>query len=129
MGTRRMGARPMNAHHMHMRRIMDPSRAEPRELRARKRRIDHELVEYLPPSELPDADFPFFMNTGRQMYHWHTGTMTRRSQALDARESTATSRENRRAFRRIFRSVDARSQRNEANEYGSSRARSVSSLN
>lgn len=47
-------------------------------------------VEYLPPSELPDADFPFFMNTGRQMYHWHTGTMTRRSQALDARESTAT---------------------------------------
>lgn len=47
-------------------------------------------VEYLPPSELPDADFPFFMNTGRQMYHWHTGTMTRRSRALDARESTAT---------------------------------------
>ncbi len=47
-------------------------------------------VEYLPPSELPDAEFPFFMNTGRQMYHWHTGTMTRRSQALDARESTAT---------------------------------------
>lgn len=47
-------------------------------------------VEYLPPAELPDADFPFFMNTGRQMYHWHTGTMTRRSSALDARESTAT---------------------------------------
>ncbi len=47
-------------------------------------------VEYLPPSELPDADYPFFMNTGRQMYHWHTGTMTRRSTALDARESTAT---------------------------------------
>jgi predicted molibdopterin-dependent oxidoreductase YjgC len=47
-------------------------------------------VEYLPPAELPDADYPFFLNTGRQMYHWHTGTMTRRSQALDARESTAT---------------------------------------
>ncbi len=47
-------------------------------------------VEYLPPAELPDAEFPFFLNTGRQMYHWHTGTMTRRSQALDARESTAT---------------------------------------
>ena len=30
------------------------------------------------------------MNTGRQMYHWHTGTMTRRSFALDARESTPT---------------------------------------
>ena len=47
-------------------------------------------VQYLPPAELPDADFPFFLNTGRQMYHWHTGTMTRRSTALDARESTAT---------------------------------------
>ena len=47
-------------------------------------------TEYLPPAELPDAAYPFFMNTGRQMYHWHTGTMTRRSTALDARESTAT---------------------------------------
>ena len=44
----------------------------------------------LPPAELPDAAYPFFLNTGRQMYHWHTGTMTRRSTALDARESTAT---------------------------------------
>ena len=47
-------------------------------------------VEYLPPAELPDATFPFVLNTGRQMYHWHTGTMTRRSIALDARESTPT---------------------------------------
>jgi formate dehydrogenase major subunit len=43
-------------------------------------------VEYLPPGELPDAEFPFFLNTGRQMYHWHTGTMTRRSEGLDSRE-------------------------------------------
>ena len=43
-------------------------------------------VEFLPPSELPDDDYPFMLNTGRQMYHWHTGTMTRRSFALDARE-------------------------------------------
>ena len=47
-------------------------------------------VQYLPAAELPDAEYPFFLNTGRQMYHWHTGTMTRRSHALDARESTAT---------------------------------------
>ncbi len=47
-------------------------------------------VGYLPPAELPDAEYPFFLNTGRQMYHWHTGTMTRRSTALDSRESTAT---------------------------------------
>jgi formate dehydrogenase major subunit len=47
-------------------------------------------VEFLPPAELPDDEFPFFLNSGRQMYHWHTGTMTRRSTALDARESTPT---------------------------------------
>ena len=47
-------------------------------------------VEFLPPAELPDAEFPFVLNTGRQMYHWHTGTMTRRSRALDAREPTPT---------------------------------------
>jgi len=44
-------------------------------------------VEFLPPAELPDDAFPFLLNTGRQMYHWHTGTMSRRSFALDARES------------------------------------------
>jgi predicted molibdopterin-dependent oxidoreductase YjgC len=43
-------------------------------------------VEYLPPSELPSDEYPFFLNTGRQMYHWHTGTMTRRSEGLDSRE-------------------------------------------
>ncbi len=43
-------------------------------------------VEYLPPSELPDAEYPFVLNTGRQMYHWHTGTMTRRAKGLDSRE-------------------------------------------
>jgi formate dehydrogenase major subunit len=47
-------------------------------------------VEYLPAAELPDDEYPFILNTGRQMYHWHTGTMTRRSFALDARESTPT---------------------------------------
>jgi formate dehydrogenase major subunit len=47
-------------------------------------------VEFLPPAELPDDDFPFIMNTGRQLYHWHTGTMTRRSAGLDAREPTPT---------------------------------------
>ncbi|HEX9704202.1 MAG TPA: molybdopterin-dependent oxidoreductase, partial [Gemmatimonadales bacterium] len=46
-------------------------------------------VEYGPPVELPDDDFPFVMNTGRQLYHWHTGTMTRRATGLDAREPTA----------------------------------------
>jgi predicted molibdopterin-dependent oxidoreductase YjgC len=43
-------------------------------------------VEYVAPEELPDDEYPFVMNTGRQMYHWHTGTMTRRSEGLDSRE-------------------------------------------
>jgi formate dehydrogenase alpha subunit len=47
-------------------------------------------VEYLPPKELPDADYPFMMNTGRQLYHWHTGTMTRRARGLDSREPVPT---------------------------------------
>jgi formate dehydrogenase major subunit len=45
-------------------------------------------VQYAPPVELPDAAYPFVMNTGRQLYHWHTGTMTRRARGLDAREPT-----------------------------------------
>jgi formate dehydrogenase major subunit len=46
-------------------------------------------VEYADPGELPDEEYPFVMNTGRQLYHWHTGTMTRRARGLDAREPTA----------------------------------------
>ncbi|MBI1722961.1 MAG: formate dehydrogenase subunit alpha [Gemmatimonadetes bacterium] len=47
-------------------------------------------VDYAPPAELPDEAYPFVMNTGRQLYHWHTGTMTRRAKGLDAREPLAT---------------------------------------
>ncbi len=39
---------------------------------------------YAPPAELPDAEFPLVLNTGRVLVHWHTGTMTRRSEPLDA---------------------------------------------
>src|SRR6266436_2684573 len=45
-------------------------------------------VEYTDPVELPDDEYPFVMNTGRQLYHWHTGTMTRRASGLDQREPT-----------------------------------------
>src|SRR5256886_2855470 len=47
-------------------------------------------VEYAPPVELPDEAYPFVMNTGRQLYHWHTGTMTRRASGLHQREPTPT---------------------------------------
>jgi predicted molibdopterin-dependent oxidoreductase YjgC len=43
-------------------------------------------VEFLAPDELPDDEYPFILNTGRQMYHSHTGTMSRRSEGLDSRE-------------------------------------------
>jgi formate dehydrogenase major subunit len=35
-----------------------------------------------PPAELPDEEYPFILNTGRLLEHWHTGTMTRRAQVL-----------------------------------------------
>jgi formate dehydrogenase major subunit len=40
-------------------------------------------AEWLPAKELPDEEFPFVLNTGRLLEHWHTGSMTRRSFALD----------------------------------------------
>ncbi|MSP25255.1 MAG: formate dehydrogenase subunit alpha, partial [Myxococcales bacterium] len=40
--------------------------------------------EVAPAKELPDDEYPFVLNTGRVLEHWHTGTMTRRSVALDA---------------------------------------------
>ena len=41
------------------------------------------------PAEAPDADYPMIMTTGRQLEHWHTGSMTRRSKVLDAVEPEA----------------------------------------
>jgi len=41
-------------------------------------------VEYKPPQELPDRDYPFTLTTGRLLYHFHTATMTRRSKPLSA---------------------------------------------
>ncbi len=42
-----------------------------------------------PPAELPDADYPFVLTTGRMLEHWHTGSMTRRATTLDAIEPEA----------------------------------------
>jgi len=35
------------------------------------------------PEELPDDEYPFVLTTGRVLYQYHTGTMTRRSQVLE----------------------------------------------
>jgi len=40
-------------------------------------------IRYAPPSEQPDAEYPFLLMTGRILFHYHTGSMTRRSQALN----------------------------------------------
>lgn len=44
---------------------------------------------FAPPEELPDIQFPFVLTTGRLLEHWHTGTMTRRSRALDTLQPEA----------------------------------------
>ena len=36
-----------------------------------------------------DAEYPFTLTTGRSYFHWHTGTMTRRTHLLDREERTA----------------------------------------
>ncbi len=41
-------------------------------------------VEYIPPAELPDKEYPLVLTTGRILYHFHTGTMSRRNEGLDA---------------------------------------------
>ena len=40
-------------------------------------------VEWKPPAEETDPDYPFILTTGRIMFHFHTGSMTRRSEKLD----------------------------------------------
>ena len=40
-------------------------------------------VEYAPPVEQPDKDYPYLLSTGRTYWHFHTGTMTRRTSVLD----------------------------------------------
>ena len=43
-------------------------------------------LEYKPPKELPDKEYPFILTTGRSLYHFHTGTMTRKITGLNTIE-------------------------------------------
>ncbi|SMH26723.1 formate dehydrogenase subunit alpha [Mesorhizobium australicum] len=43
-------------------------------------------ADLLPPDEVPDAEYPLVLTTGRLLEHWHTGAMTRRAGVLDAIE-------------------------------------------
>ena len=40
-------------------------------------------LEYKPPAELPDKHYPLVLTTGRSLYHFHTGTMTRKVEGLN----------------------------------------------
>ncbi|MDE0591122.1 formate dehydrogenase subunit alpha [Halocynthiibacter sp. C4] len=55
---------------------------------------DNERAKFTPadviaPDESPDAEYPMILTTGRQLEHWHTGSMTRRSKVLDSVEPEA----------------------------------------
>jgi formate dehydrogenase major subunit len=53
-------------------------------------RVNLVPADIIPANERPDADFPFVLITGRQLEHWHTGSMTRRATVLDSIEPMAT---------------------------------------
>ena len=46
-------------------------------------------ADIIPANERPDEGYPFVLITGRQLEHWHTGSMTRRATVLDALEPEA----------------------------------------
>jgi formate dehydrogenase major subunit len=43
-------------------------------------------ADIIPANERPDTEYPQVLITGRQLEHWHTGSMTRRAGVLDALE-------------------------------------------
>ena len=50
-----------------------------------------------PPDEVPDAEYPFILSTGRQLEHWHTGSMTRRADGARRASSRPRARSSRAA--------------------------------
>jgi predicted molibdopterin-dependent oxidoreductase YjgC len=45
-------------------------------------------VQFKDPAELPSREYPFVLSTGRQLYQFHTGTLTRKSAAIDQKSPT-----------------------------------------
>jgi formate dehydrogenase alpha subunit len=46
-------------------------------------------IEWIPPAEIPDEQYPLFLTTGRVLYQYHTGTMTMKSDGLNERAPEA----------------------------------------
>ena len=46
-------------------------------------------ADLIAPDDVPDDEYPMILTTGRQLEHWHTGSMTRRSKVLDSVEPEA----------------------------------------
>jgi len=40
-------------------------------------------IDYIPPAEVPDKEYPFVLSTGRRLYHYHTRTQTGRCQGIN----------------------------------------------
>ncbi|MFO8109645.1 MAG: formate dehydrogenase subunit alpha [Thermoplasmata archaeon] len=48
-----------------------------------------QVVHHKPPAEAPDNDYPYVLTTGRSIFHYHTGSMSRRTPRLDKEEPKA----------------------------------------
>ena len=66
-----------------------------------------------PPDEVPDAEYPFILSTGRQLEHWHTGSMTRRATVLEL----ARAERDRAAFARHHRQARHQGRRSGARHH------------
>ena len=53
------------------------------------------------PAETPDKEYPLILTTGRQLEHWHTGSMTRRAHVLDTVEPQANASLNPRTMKKL----------------------------
>jgi len=58
-------------------------------------------AEVTAPAEIPDAEYPIILTTGRQLEHWHTGSMTRRATVLDWAEPEANASLHPKTLRRL----------------------------
>ena len=58
-------------------------------------------ADIIPPDEQPDDEYPMILTTGRQLEHWHTGAMTRRSRVLDQIEPEAVAQMSSRDLHRL----------------------------